>query len=221
MLQYIAKFLDEWIKNISTLATRSSAGAIELSEDEFLIVGGFEFPYDLTTTEICSLSSGCTESIDIESKFYHPQIVRMDEENIFVLQNEFSKTWRFNQKQTSWSRLPDLLQRRENPFVGFVNGHEVVVAGGRYKSSSEIFDTQTQEWRMGPDLPDDRELCCGSSVQYKDTFLIIGGEDGGEQDAILEFDPVNYEWKVLPHKLKTARNSFAAVLVPNDYISCS
>ena len=90
-----------------------------------------------------------------------------------------------------------------------------------FASSSEIFDTQTQEWQMGLDLPDGQELCCGNSVQYKDTFLIIGGENGGIQDAILEFDPVNYKWKVLPHKLKTARNSSAAVLVPNDYISCS
>ena len=107
------------------------------------------------------------------------------------------------------------------PAVGFINGHEVVVAGGDQLKSSEILDLNTNQWRRGPDLPIQTRLQWPSSVQFLDSFLVVGGADLEYQDTIIKFDPINYEWMILPQKLQNPRALFTAFLVPDGYIECS
>ena len=175
------------------------------------------------STEICSPSSGCTEFVDLPEESFSTQAVRIDQKRIFVLPNDQGHAWIFNQEDNSFQRIPDLTQKRRKPVIGFINGHEVVVAGGVQTRSSEIFDLNINEWRIGPPLPVTYYLESATSVQYQNSFLIVGGRDSflGYQDSIIKFDPVNYGWQMMPQRLQRKRCEFAAFLVPDDLFQCA
>ena len=176
----------------------------------------------LDTTELCSQSAGCVEYVNLpEVSFYVPRAVRVNESHIFVWPNQHGNAWLFNQLDETFQELPPFLEERVRAAVGFINDHEIVVAGGQYSNTSEIFDLNTSQWRPGPDLPVKMELFGASCVQFQQTFLVVGGHDSGENlGSIIKFDPVNYVWITMPQKLTKAREYFAAFLVPNDYVSC-
>ena len=54
-----------------------------------------------------------------------------------------------------------------------------------------------------------------SSVQYMDTFVVVGGySDGtGNLDTILKYNTNNDTWSELPEKLKKARSDHTAIMV--------
>ena len=91
-----------------------------------------------------------------------------------------------------------------------------MVSGGDGEMSTEIFDIATNSWWYGPDLP--HAVHGASSVQYEDTFILLGGELDHE---ILKFDNLNYVWISLPQRLQVAdRYRSPIALVPDDFISC-
>ena len=170
----------------------------------------------LSTTELCSLTSGsCSLFTNLPELSYHPRAVRIDNRRVFVLPNQNGRAWIFNQNGNTFSQIPNLLEKRDRASVGLINGEEIVVAGGSGSKTSEIFNIATNEWRQGPDLPINGDLCCTSSVQYGNSFLIVGGFNGGVQDSILRYDSSNHKWVTLPQKLDTGRDNFAAFLIPN------
>ena len=67
------------------------------------------------------------------------------------------------------------------------------MAGGALTKTSEILDLHTNEWRYGPDLPVTTDLWGARTVQYGDTFLIVGGaeKDTGETNTIIKFEIIN------------------------------
>lgn len=110
-------------------------------------------------------------------------------------------------------RLQDMKWERAHHSCGLVNGVDVVVAGGNHVSHSrdvEIFSLKTGDWRSGSPLTS-RSLLM-ATVQLGKTFLLVGGTAVGRR--ILEFDEVDYTWTKREEKLKVARKTFAAVLVP-------
>lgn len=54
---------------------------------------------------------------------------------------------------------------------------KLVVAGGEYENTTEIFTFGAAGWTFGPVIPleGEIELFGGASVPYKDSFLIAGG----------------------------------------------
>ena len=68
-----------------------------------------------------------------------------------------------------------------NPATG---KEEVVVTGDVHGdhpipetfSSTEIYTVEDDTWRQGTTLP--KALCQPASLQYEDSFLILGGSDG-------------------------------------------
>ena len=101
----------------------------------------------------------------------------------------------------------------------------VVVAGGEdccdIDTATWIYDLDSGDdfWRPGPILG----LRYGSSVQFGDTFLAVGGEQNYEPhnntDTIWEFntDPADEKWILRPERLKSEKWYIAAFLVPNEY----
>lgn len=100
----------------------------------------------------------------------------------------------------------------------------LVVARGKdgdnnYLQSSEILNLKTRKWSPGPDLPDPNAF--GGSVQFKDTFLTIGGFDGFHLfDTIYQYKSSSNSWIRRREKLAKARASFAAFLVPDEVAAC-
>ena len=103
----------------------------------------------------------------------------------------------------------------------------IVTGGGRgtLDTTTWIYDIDSgiDLWRP---ITADLELTQGSSVQFGDTFLAVGGElnDGTYTDTrqIWEFnaDPLDEKWIQRPEQLTLVGYSMAAFMVPNDYATC-
>ena len=115
-----------------------------------------------------------------------------------------------------------------NHACGFVKTqnfeYAIVVAGScqYHIPKAELLYFDSKEWVTTNSLP--VALYDASSVQLKETFLVIGGldQDHNTYNSIyyLEYSSASleYVWKMLEAKLKEARFDFAAFLVP-DYLT--
>ena len=126
----------------------------------------------------------------------------------------------YNSIHDHWTDGPILSTGREISQAGLVtfsNGTKVIVAAGGYEvKSSELLVLGTSEWMYGPDLPHD--ICCGASVQFENTFLVVGGfHDNSYQDTIWKFDIDVGNWVIMDQKLATPRDYLAAFLVPDSF----
>ena len=213
--------VDHWDRSIATREVRYWAAGIQLSDDEFWILGGFngQISRNLNSTEICSPTSSCRDFVDLpEITDDNPQVVRVNGSHIFVMPNDQGRAWMFNQDDNTFHRLPDMMEARWTAVAGLINEREIVVAGGYLSKTSEILDLDKNEWREGPDLPVATEIYAPRSVQFEDSFVIVGGTGNNNGKGILKFNARNYTWEVLPHHFQKARYDGAAFLVPDDYI---
>ncbi len=91
---------------------------------------------------------------------------------------------------------------------------------GEYLSHSEIYNTETRLWRDGPPLP--RPIGYMSSVQYEDTFILVGGYDDIDWlDTIYQYDRNLETWILRPERLSTPKEQLAAVLAGSPAADCS
>jgi N-acetylneuraminic acid mutarotase len=81
-----------------------------------------------------------------------------------------------------------------------------------------IFDTRTNSWTMGAEIPTSRRRGAAGAVLYKNKIYVVAGITDGHWDGHVawfdEYDPATNEWKQLtdaPH----ARDHFQAVVVQN------
>lgn len=106
--------------------------------------------------------------------------------------------------------------------VTFPDGSKnlVIAGGGGGDSSTTILNLDTLLYTPGPDLP--TSIIYGSSIQFDDTLLIVGGFDGESTvlDTIYEFDTTNQLWIERPEKMKRSNYAMAALLVPDYYFQC-
>jgi N-acetylneuraminic acid mutarotase len=132
----------------------------------------------------------------------------------------------FDTAAETFSALPNLPVATSNTQAGLVTladgTKEVIVVAGDGVVATQIFSLDTQTWRLGPDFPGG-ELVLGSSVQYGDTFLIVGGfaVAGEWLDTIYVYDAEAESWELTDETLAVPRFYFAALLVPDDYVTCS
>ena len=111
---------------------------------------------------------------------------------------------------------------------------EIVVSGGVLEDAgniTEIFDLQDQTWRSGPTFPGVNAIWYGSSVQYNDSFLAVGGlkligdSDTAYTGDIWYFDvdgdmtekqEEDGQWVKLSATMGLARQSFSAFFIPDE-----
>ncbi len=92
--------------------------------------------------------------------------------------------------------------------------------GGGYLAESEIYNTATQEWRQGPTLP--QPIFYMSSVQYEDTFLLVGGRNVSQYlDTIYQYDQTSETWILREERLSTPKGYMGAVLAGPPAAECS
>jgi len=86
-----------------------------------------------------------------------------------------------------WDTGPDLLQANAGGMTGMI-GDDFIVAGGtfwhtldakRYISWTQIYNTKTGKWRMGPDLP--RELAYSLAATVDNKLYVFGGRGQGPE----------------------------------------
>jgi hypothetical protein len=220
-----------WIQDLDMLSRRSQGAGVMMSDTEWWVSGGYNGNDETTDSERYA-SNGTEFSSFIplpDGDTYHVMLKHNDTQYVMVggfhLQGD---VFLFNTETELWTPLdPPMPTNRNSPFAGIVTHQdgkkELVVAGGCGESSSEIYSFESLSWRTGPVLPIAGDLCFGASVQYENTFLVVGGGNviSGEEPDIYKYDPDNESWITLAENLKNGRERFAAFLVPNDYIQCN
>ena len=87
----------------------------------------------------------------------------------------------------------------------------------------ERFNFDTNSWSYGPhDIP--QGLSYGSSLAYKGSFLVLGGQDNVNYDAspdIYLYNPATEDFDLMEQKMQTARHSPTAILVGPEVVECS
>ena len=132
---------------------------------------------------------------------------------------------------SEWPILPQTSSLNQGGIVTYLDGTKhLVVAGGNIGakigakseiSSTFIMSLETMTWRAGPDLPQPRRE--GVSVQFQDTFLIVGGISSGDanyQNDIYQFNSNLEIWTKRAEKLITKRANFAAFFIPQEIAQC-
>ncbi len=94
------------------------------------------------------------------------------------------------------------------------------MAGGSLSRYTEIYNTATREWREGPTLP--QAITYSASVQYEDTFLLLGGYDSGLYlDTIYQYNQTLETWILRPETLSTPKYSMAAIFASPPVAECN
>ena len=96
------------------------------------------------------------------------------------------------------------------------------IGGVRTEETSEIYDIGGDGyWREGPDII--MGTANGASVQFQDTFLLVGGQDYTKEPiaSVIQFKAEPEEsWVFLDNYLTTFRMGAAAVLLHEDSVNC-
>ena len=136
----------------------------------------------------------------------------------------------FNQIDEQWIEIPEQLsevrKRGHAGIVTFPNGtRSVIQAGGDGTKTAEAFDLETQTWTPIPDIPVPEALYGGASVQYGDTFLIVGGYGSGGlgyTTKIIMYDPRIEDWIIHSQELVVrAKYDTTSFLIPDGFVSCT
>ena len=147
------------------------------------------------------------------------------------------KTFAYNFEIDHWYIGPGLLTERIDHACGvFQNSTNwmIAVIGGR-NYQGEIFDsvefavldedntsTMTWEWEYGPQFP--FKIGHSKAVSSNSKLYVVGGI--AEQDSSLSTLNTIYEladnltWIELPQKMSVARYSVAALILPEDLVTC-
>ena len=87
---------------------------------------------------------------------------------------------------------------------------------------SEILSIDTLTWSTRPGVPAASGYFAGAPqvLQLEDTFYIIGGYDNNAAtDAVYEFDPESWSWKLSDERLTSARAFAGIVPIPNRLLT--
>ena len=184
---------DEW-KIVRSSITRHFAAAVMLSNGSFLVVGGqnrYTMQYPMNEKHGPALPY----------QAWMHCLCLLDQDHLFMAGGAYHETQAYSLSLITgeWKSLPNMIEpRRSHICHPIKKGIEVLAVGGLGKSSAEVFSFETLCWRLIQPLP--REVGFSRvAIQYKDTFLIVGGmyyidSDQRPSDAIYQFVPSDYSW---------------------------
>lgn len=148
------------------------------------------------------------------------------------------KTYIFNSLDKLWTEGPLLKKSRYLHVSGMIRKNSktqekvIIVVGGcrideehaqgfmrpaLYLDSTEILDTETSEWRSGPQLP----MAISSSALVEDAdggVVLIGGFGDGKEavKTLYRLSHAEGEWVKMTQELKTPRWFHSAFFIPDD-----
>ena len=111
-------------------------------------------------------------------------------------------------------------------FVLSYDRYDIVVTGGYnhadglHVNNTEIYNSATKGWREGPTLP--QPICCMASVQYEDTFILVGGFSPDQfLDTIYQYDQTSETWILREERLSRNKGFMGAVLAGPPVAECN
>ena len=112
-----------------------------------------------------------------------------------------------------WTEVERLQTARFLPSCTLMDDSKVLVVGGYYETTTEIYDPATNEWTYGPELPFTYKY--GTVVLSGNKPTLIGGyADGSRSNQIYQLD--DGKWNELETKLAQGRTFPTATQVPLD-----
>ena len=215
---------DTWINTKNMVSSRAFAAGVMISDTEWWVTGGRTTSI-LSTTELLNNTGDFNTYTALPTSRSGHSAVKINNTHVAILGHYASNRNQYIHDRIagSWTNYPSLVNRAgaQGGLVIYPNLTQVlVIAGGNGLNSSEIFSLERKTWQPGPDLPVDM-VYNGQSVQYRDSFLIVGGRNSSYSKSIIRFDAIKEDWVILEQELATARDQFAAFTIPDYYISCT
>ncbi|MEO5600266.1 MAG: kelch repeat-containing protein [Cyclobacteriaceae bacterium] len=136
----------------------------------------------------------------------------------------------FDLKSKTWTKHAETPIEMHH-FQAVAYNNELWVLGaftGRYPHETPIpniyiFNLEKNEWRMGPEIPEDRRRgAAGVFVHNHKVYIICGIQDGhwdGHVSWLDEFDPRTNQWKKLPDAPHQRDHLHAAVIDDKVYLA--
>lgn len=214
--------------------------SLVLEGDTILLAGGYKSEantfYDNITAINLSTKEASPFEVSLPLPIAHFIFLKVNETHLFVAGGTNAgfpwsmDVWTYKLGSRNWTKMNPMLEPRAYSYGGLVlrsDGRvEAVLAGGNsvyftFLSSTEIFDFETLQWRLGPELP--KALTFGASVQYGNSFLAVGGMDlqSEQSDRIFKYLPDTEDWEELQRGFITARAFFTALLFSSDLWQCN
>ena len=182
-----------------------------------------------------------SELLDTKNKKFTPYVklknegmqnlVALNSSTFMFLAGGIREAAIFDSDTLEWSEGPPLNDHHPIGQAGLVTFRDsgrkaIVVAGGVEQNTTEILYLDENNWITGPNLPTNRDS--GTSVQWNDTFIIVGGRSAlpepinvADLKSILKFNVENGTWVEMDQKLEIARLKMAAFLVPDSFCRSS
>ena len=191
---------------------KRSHGAFVSLGHELLLLGGRDDSYNRLTTAVsynwtngvwntlCSLphrTSGCAAAV-------------VDSNRVVVVGsasfNTSKSAWMYDDKNKSWSALPDLQVGRWNHACVCVDG-KVYAIGGLEQDTIEVLDfstaaATTSGWKLLPERMKKRRFGCSATVDCNGNIVVTGGynDADGHLDSVEVFDTGHQVWtNKVPH----------------------
>ena len=184
---------DSWMEAGQLRQERKHAAATMLYNGSWVVTGGVDNEDDLDTIEVYTPGQGFTVSdITLPEKTSGHNILTLNETHLFLIDGSY--TYILDMESGNWTEMARSSNSFWYSFAGVIvrsNGEkEVVVAVGQH---TEIFSLKSNSWRDSTPLPN-RSTNYGSSVQYGNTFLAVGGSGS---NAVYMFNPEDDKWEHL------------------------
>ena len=130
------------------------------------------------------------------------------------------RTFIFDEVDGNWTEIDTMIDARYGHVCEVVESDEwgielIAAGGGSDPRSTEILNLQSLSWDYGPFLPS--AIRNAKSVQYNETFLIVGGDGSNE---IYQFDLDHRNWTLRPETLSTPKSDFCLELIDTDESTC-
>ena len=214
-----------WIRSYTLLQERRYARSTIIN-GKWWVTGGENNSGNLDETEVLrSNSSSFTLYYTLPARRRWHNLVNIDGNQVMLLSGQgdyYTDTYVFDDTLNTWTNGPELSEGRYSGQAGlvtFTNGTKFIVAtGGDTERTTEILnlDDEDPQWFFGPSLP--YYIYNGASVQYGNTFLIVGGDaPQGKLNTLWMYDMDIGNWTLLDQTLEIPRAYTTAFFVPDEY----
>ena len=219
---YVYSFeTNTWTKGAQMPFPVVHSSAINIGRDTMLIVGGKSAGAPLINTIILKDGGPITNGPNLPAPFPNNPCLGVGNDNkVLVAAGGTTNAYLLDWTSKAWTKMPNLRYTRSYNHCGRV-GNDIVVVGHDQRDaagrSTEIFSLTTMSWRMGPNLPLNKDhYCCTGIVQMQGSFLLLGMND----NDIYEFEVTTYTWEMRSERLAVGRHNYCAVTIPYEIINC-